>query len=170
MNKTSRTLLSIISLGILLLTLSGGVSASASELDSLGTSQGNRNEASSLTAEVNAAEQNNDGTVAAVTWSIENNGEDPVTLSWLFEGSYTYTGSFFSGVTASAKDSGTRYHPFMDGVGECVCSGNIGSDFLNVLHAQTKLTYWSLYAIPEETEMITIEIPGFEPIEDIPIS
>src|SRR5699024_1437113 len=89
MNKTSRTLLSIISLGILLLTLSGGVSASASELDSLGTSQGNRNEASSLTAEVNAAEQNNDGTVAAVTWSIENNGEDPVTLSWLFEGSYT---------------------------------------------------------------------------------
>ncbi|WP_267887165.1 hypothetical protein [Thermobifida halotolerans] len=31
-------------------------------------------------------------------------------------------------------------------------------------------TYWASYQLSEDTEEVTIEIPGFLPIKDVPVS
>ena len=146
------------------------ITSKVTNLQVLGSTQGNQEETAQLIAEVNLAEMSADKDVLSVTWSIKNTGDTNVVLTWLHQGSYTYTGSFLSGVTASSPETKTKYHPLMDGVGECVCSGNISSDFTRNLSPEEKLTYWSLYPTQKEVETVTIEIPGFDPIEDIPIS
>jgi hypothetical protein len=165
----------IVTSSVALLPLATGASSAAvapqqSSLESLGSASGNEEHTSHLTAEVNLVEKNDAGDVLSVAWSIENNGESNIVLTWLHEGSYTYSGSFMSGVTASSPETDTRYHPFMDGAGECICSGNISSDFVRNLNPGEKFTYWSLYPVATEVETISVEIPGFDPIEDIPIS
>ena len=174
MHKISRIFALLTASGVVCFSLPSAVSAvaipTASDLESLGSASGDRPESSSLTAEVNAVEMDAQENILSVTWSVENNGTSDVVLSWLHEGSYTYEGSYFSGVTANSEEIGQRLHPLMDGSGACVCSGNHATDFNNVVYPNNKLTYWSIYPAPEGTDSITIEIPGFDPIEDIPIS
>lgn len=174
MNKASRNFgLVLVALAVSLL-LSTGVSATptthAGDLEALGTGQGNNQESASLLAEVNSIERNSAGNIVSVVWSIENQGDSDVVLTWLHDISYAYTGPYFSGVTSTSSDGGTRYHPLMDGEGKCICSGETNSDFRTLIDSNEKLTYWSLFSVPGEFESLTIEIPGFEPIEDVPIS
>ena len=58
----------------------------------------------------------------------------------------------------------------MDSATECLCSGNTSTEFLAIIDPGEKVAYWSMYSVPEDVDAITLEIPGFEPIEDIPIS
>lgn len=58
----------------------------------------------------------------------------------------------------------------MDGDGACLCSGISSIDFKDRIHPDEQVAYWSMYSVPEDVDAITLEIPGFEPIEDIPIS
>ena len=58
----------------------------------------------------------------------------------------------------------------MDATGACLCSGNLSFDFKEKIQPGEKVAYWSMYSVPEDVDAITLEIPGFEPIEDIPIS
>ena len=135
----------------------------------LGVTGSNEADSEGMTAEVNDVEQNDSGNLVSVSWSIENNNDDYVTLTWLYDQSYTYTGDYFSGITAVSSSSNTRFHPVMDGSGECLCAGNTSSDFFNEVAPEGKSAYWSLFSIPSDVDSIDIEVPGFEPIEDIPI-
>lgn len=160
------------SLAVFFLTSSASASITpdSKEIEALGASHGNDSESSSLIAEVNSAERNESGNLLSVTWSIENTGNDSSVLVWLTDLSYIYKGgAYFSGVTAISSES-IRYHPIMDGSGECLCAGNTSEDFRQRVSPGEKMTYWSMYSVPEDLESITIEIPGFDPIEDIPIS
>ncbi len=58
----------------------------------------------------------------------------------------------------------------MDGKGYCLCSGEESNELIKVLDPGEKIAYWSLFSVPEDLEAITVEIPNFDPIEDIPIS
>ncbi|WP_231972553.1 hypothetical protein [Nocardiopsis alborubida] len=175
MRKAARKLGLITTISITALVFSVGTSTSAAptqnDFEALGTAPGNETSSSSLTAEVNVAEENESGNLLAVTWSIENSGSEPVVLTWLTDLSYTYSGgAYFSGVTAFSPENGTRYHPIMDGEGECLCAGNVSNDFEQRVDSEEKMTYWSMYSVPSDLETISVEIPGFDPIEDIPIS
>lgn len=58
----------------------------------------------------------------------------------------------------------------MDGEGYCLCSGEESNELIDVLKPEEKIAYWSLFSVPEDIDSVTVEIPNFDPIEDIPIS
>lgn len=109
-------------------------------------------------------------TFLSITWSIENSGNQQEGLAWLKDGSYIYSGQNFAGVTTTDPSKGVRYHPIMDGEGSCLCSGERSNEFVGTLNPGEKIAYWSLFSVPEDVETVTVEIPNFDPIEDIPIS
>ncbi|WP_152442539.1 hypothetical protein [Nocardiopsis kunsanensis] len=169
-NKRAATAITC-ALAMLPLALTANASASPQykELESLGIGEGISEEADGLKVEANSAERNGNGNLVSVTWSVQNFTDDYVTLTWLHDRSYTYSGSYFSAVTATDEDSGTLHHPVMDGNNECLCSGNTSRYFNRDVHPDGQLTYWSLFSTPSDVETLTLEVPGFEPIEDIPI-
>ena len=156
------------------LTTSAGASATsahpANDLEVLGTSPGNAEESSELVAEVHQAEKDDSGAFLSLTWGIKNNGDGQASMLWLRDRSYSYTGQNFAGVTLVNPDEGTRYHPIMDGNGTCLCSGSISNDLVQNLGSGDKVAYWSLFSVPDDIDSVTVEIPNFDPIEDIPIS
>ncbi|MEU0491737.1 hypothetical protein ABZ249_21085 [Nocardiopsis sp. NPDC006139] len=140
------------------------------DLESLGESQGVEERSSSLVAEANQAGRNTEGNLLSITWSIKNEGNERVVLTWLAGRSYLYTGGNYAGVTVVDSEGASRYHPIMDNLGSCLCSGSSSSTFKKRIEPGEQVTYWSVYSVPGDVENVTLEIPGFEPIENIPIS
>jgi len=168
----------IIFLSLLALTIPFTISSSANaslppmseDMEPLGDSHSNASISSGLTAEVNEAKRNERGNFISITWSLKNTSDKRVVITWMAGRTYKYEGPYFSGVTIFMPEKETRFHPIMDGIGNCLCSGNNSPDFKERIEPGEKVSYWSLYSIPNEKESLTVEIPGFEPIEDIPIS
>ncbi|WP_444964316.1 hypothetical protein [Nocardiopsis sp. M1B1] len=157
------------------LLMSTGVSTAAptsqtGNLETLGTEEGSNALSSNLVAEVHQAQRDEADVFLSVTWSIENTGESQAPLAWLRDGSYTYSGQNFAGVTAMSPEEGTRYRPIMDEEGYCLCSGEESNELIDVLNPGEKIAYWSLFSVPDDIDSVTVEIPNFDPIEDIPIS
>lgn len=140
-------------------------------LDSLGTADSNEDQSTDLSVEAHTVERNESGSLLSITWSVENSGNSEVFVDWLTGTSYMYSmPAYFSGVTVISSDGANRYHPVMDGESECLCSGKLSIDFKENIGPGEQVAYWSMYSVPEDVDAITLEIPGFEPIEDIPIS
>jgi hypothetical protein len=161
------------SLLLAFLLISTGASASTApatdNLDSLGTAEGNGEETANLLAEVHQVDRSQSGNLVTVTWSIRNNGDERESIRFT-DRTYSYGGQYFSGVTAMDTEENTRYHPLMDGSGACLCSGNTSNEIQIGLQPDEQYSYWSAYPIPNGVENISVDIPGFELIEDIPIS
>lgn len=139
-------------------------------LESLGSAESNQTASEGLFAEAHAAERS-DNSFLSVTWSVENRGNQATTFNWPSGTTYIYSNSLqYSGVTVTSSDGDSRYHPIMDSNGECLCSGKTSFDFKDQIGPGEQVAYWSMYSVPEDVDAITLEIPGFEPIEDIPIS
>ena len=162
--------IALISLGISSSASASSLPSTPASLEVLGSADGKDAASADLIADVNSVERNEEGNLTSVTWSITNENTNPVVLTWLHDQSYSYSGPYFSGVTAISGDEGKRFHPVMDGSGKCLCSGNTSQNFSERIIAGKTTTYWSLFSIPSSVESLTVEIPGFEPIEDIPIS
>ena len=113
-------------------------------IESLGESTSNTSISSGLIAEVNQTERNDRGNLISVTWSLENPSEERVVITWMAGRTYRYEGPYFSGVTVSTSEEGTRFHPVMDGIGNCLCSGNHSPDFRERSEPGGKVSYWSL--------------------------
>lgn len=168
------------SLGLLFLSISISLTASAgasttsahpaNDLEVLGTSPGNAEESRDLVAEIHQAEKDDSGAFLSLTWVIKNNGDGQASMLWLRDRSYSYTGQNFAGVTMVNPDEGTRYHPIMDGNGSCLCSGSISNDLVQNLGSGDEVAYWSLFSVPADIDSVTVEIPNFDPIEDVPVS
>lgn len=155
------------------LLFSVGVSAASprtANLESLGSSEGNSSETASLTAEVHEAKRDSTGALLSVTWSVENTGDSPEALIFLRDREYSYSEHNYAGVTVKNNETDTRFHPIMDGSGNCLCSGPTSNDLAQQVTPGQKVAYWSLYSVPRDIEFIVVELPGFSPIEDIPIS
>lgn len=140
-------------------------------LDVLGTAESNDPISSGLTAEANAAEQNESGNLLSVTWSIENTGNEQVLFNWPAGTTYMYQdANSHSGITVTSVDENIRYHPLMDSEGNCLCSGNISLDSKSKIDPGEKVAYWSMFSLPTEVQEINLEIPGFDVIEGVPVS
>lgn len=175
MNKIARALGLFSLVAIIPLATSGGAGAAVTSpytanLESLGEASGAEGQAAGLTAEVHAAERDGSGFFLSVTWSIENTSDERVVINWLSDQTYSYAGVHFSGVTVSAPETGDRYHPITDSNGVCLCSGQTSGDIKDRIEPDEQVAYWSTFSVPEEAETLDVEIPDFDPIEDIPIS
>lgn len=155
-------------------TASGVLAAPAPQadnLDSLGSAESNDMLSNGLTVEAHVAERNESGNLLAITWSVENYGNQDVMFTWLSGDTYMYNNSnSYSGVTVTSSTGERRYHPIMDKDGTCLCSGGISFDEKFSINQGDKVAYWSMFSVPEDVESIDLEIPGFDPIEGIPIS
>lgn len=151
-------------------TASAATFASTVDLDTLGTSESNDARSSDLTAAVHEAKRDESGSFLFVTWSIENGSSERKVLTWLSGSTYIYSGSSFSGVTITSPESGEKYYPIMDSQGMCLCSGNTSNNIQTGLNPGEQVAYWSTYSVSSTAQTVSIDIPGFESIEDIPIS
>ncbi|MES0833191.1 hypothetical protein [Nocardiopsis tropica] len=171
---SSRPGLVVLAVATFFATATGVSSASAtplaSDLESLGSAPGNSDQSDGLTATVHQAERDETGAFLSVTWSIENSGSNARGIVWLRDRAYSYSGPNYAGVTAVSGDSGTRFHPIMDGNGECLCSGPTSNNIAQQVEPGSQVAYWSMFSVPSDIDSINIEIPNFEPIEDVPIS
>ena len=153
-----------------ILSLTSGSVSAEEDSEILETGEGIEPESEGLTAEAHKVEQNERGNLISIDWAIANNTDSDVVLTWLHEQqTYTYNGDYYSGVTVFDPETETRYHPLMDQAGDCVCAGNTSGRFFNQVVAGGYSPYWSLFSTPSDVETLTLEVPGFEPIEDIPI-
>lgn len=166
------------SITILAITLPFSTASSASalpfpktdDLASLGSTESNQGNSEGLSAEVHVADRS-ESSILSVTWSVENNGRNSVSFDWPSGTSYMYSNSlYYSGVTAASPSEGMRFHPIMDSNGECLCSGDTSFDFKGQISPGEKVVYWSMFSVPDDVDSIDLEIPGFDPIEGIPIS
>ncbi|WP_064972179.1 MULTISPECIES: hypothetical protein [Nocardiopsis] len=175
MNKIHRSsTLAVAFASILFVTSAGtGTAASApqsSDLEVLGSASGTDELSGQLRAEVNEASRNESGNLLSVTWSIRNPGDERVVLSWFNQYSYMYSGPNFAGITAFDPETGTRFHPIMDSENYCLCSGEYSVQLQETALPGETVSYWSMYSVPSDLETISVEIPGFDPIEDVPVS
>ncbi|MFD6095609.1 hypothetical protein ACFVWN_08635 [Nocardiopsis flavescens] len=173
MKKTQALGLAVTLLAIPTLTASSANAITytiAGKLETLGTSESNEARSSGLSAAVHEVTRDESGSFLFVTWSLENSSTDRKVLTWLSGSTYIYSGSSFSGVTITSPETEEKYHPIMDSQGMCLCSGNTSNKIQTGLDPEDQVTYWSTYSVSSEAESITVEIPGFEPIEDVPIS
>lgn len=155
------------------LTSSGVLAASApmtENLDSLGTAASNEGFSSGLSAEVHAAERDESQSFLSVTWSIRNEGSEDVYFDWPTGDSYLYLNIPYSGVTATSSDLSTRFHPVMDSTDACLCSGVSSLDFKERIGPGEQVAYWSMFSVPTDVNEIHLEIPGFDPVENVPIT
>jgi hypothetical protein len=71
----------------------------------------------------------------------------------------------FSGVHLFDQPNKKKYYAVKDSDSICVCT-----DDIDAIKAKSSATIWVKYAAPPETtQKITVQIPHFVPIEDVPI-
>lgn len=94
-----------------------------------------------------------------------------VPFTWAVGTSYMYENTnSYSGVTVTSSSSAKRHHPVMDQNGDCLCSGDTSLEAKTFIEPGDKVVYWSMFSVPQDVDSIDLEIPGFDPIEGIPIS
>ncbi|QBI53164.1 hypothetical protein EKD16_06835 [Streptomonospora litoralis] len=74
----------------------------------------------------------------------------------------------FSGITLATQN--IQYLPLMDKQNYCTCSGYAPRiPYSAFVRPGESLDYWAMYHIPD-VETVDVEIPGFDPIKNVPVS
>ncbi|MFD0773119.1 hypothetical protein ACFQZ2_04180 [Streptomonospora algeriensis] len=108
---------------------------------------------------------------AYITVRITHNGTtENMHDHWFSNPTYIYREPIFSGVTLVGSDHNIRHHPVMDENGYCSCSGySPRSPYAPFVRPGQSIDYWAMYSIPQDVSNVDVEIPGFDPIEDVPV-
>ncbi len=126
-------------------------------------------------ADVNQLQQAETGGYTSLTWTLKNNERGRFTISDFSHETYTYGIKGMteaSGVALVDQESGTRYYPLKDDseTEVCLCSGTQRSaKFQGSVSDGEQATYWAAFSLPEDLSTVTVDIPKFEPIEDVQI-
>jgi hypothetical protein len=79
---------------------------------------------------------------------------------------YGRDGNAFSGVHLIDAVGKKKYFVQRDGDGNCLCSSGVN----NVPHGGQEMVWAKFPAPPDDVQKISVEIPHFVPMEDVPIS
>ncbi|GAA3754684.1 hypothetical protein HDA32_004293 [Spinactinospora alkalitolerans] len=124
-------------------------------------------------AEVNQIQRSESSNYTSLTWSVRNNSQQDINFTDFSESGYVYEVLSTSGVTLLDEKNGIRYYPYIDSEEHCVCSGpgySSGSgQFHAIVQPEGYATYWDAYKLSEDTTEVTVEIPGFLPIQNVPV-
>ncbi|MBE3000727.1 hypothetical protein IDM40_18790 [Nocardiopsis sp. HNM0947] len=171
--------LSMVAAGALVLSpAAGAVTAPADNAEagsdgadgeSLGSVEAADPDAEGLVASVEEVSRESSGQYVTVLWSITNETAESGTLQFRSEDK-DFERNDFAGVTVRDDASNTRFHPGMNGDSQCLCSSDRPGAIENEVEPGQTLTYWSLYSVPGEVEELSVEIPFFHDIPDVPIS
>ncbi|WP_147280050.1 hypothetical protein [Marinitenerispora sediminis] len=147
-------------------------SAGESTSTGLGTSVASTSAWDGATIEVNALDRSTTGEYTQLVWTLHNESDTRIRLQDFGNRTYLYPGSTLgSGLVLIDEEHGIRYHPYIDADQDCLCAGSdyVPSKFQLTTHPGTQNTYWASYQLSEDTDTVTVEIPGFLPIADVPV-
>jgi hypothetical protein len=120
------------------------------------------------TVDVNRVERGAGG-YTNISWTV-NVRSGSFNLIGMRNDLYLYGDHDMSGVTVLDEEGQTRYHPLVDTEDVCVCAGTFHpGDFVDMVEAEQSSTYWGSYLLPEDVATVTLEVPGFDPVTDIPV-
>jgi hypothetical protein len=142
------------------------------EDDVIAEAPGSESAMSDGTAKVNQLDRSPTG-ITVLAWTLHNQGSDgfPFSVEAIGE-TYLYVGGPQSGITLLDSAEQTRYHPLMDEETRCLCSAGIARpmELVTVVPQDSYATYHSTFLLPEDVDEVTVEVPGFEPIEEVPVT
>lgn len=175
----SRVAVGILVFPAVLALLTGSVShadeddSPALESSSLGSSQASKSSWSGAVIEIRELKRSSTGEYTQLIWTLDNKSSQNIGLGELKNRTYNYPGSSNgSGLVLVDEDTGLRFHPFLDSDLDCVCAGADYAPriFDLITEPGTQNTYWASYQLPPDVETVTVEIPGFLPVKDVPVS
>ena len=108
----------------------------------------------------------NDGDTVTVRFQIVNNSDGSFDLSSAIRDSTTHDGyGVVSGVYLLDQSNKKKYLVVRDADGNCVCATMASID-----KGKTE-NLWATYpAPPADTQKVTVVVPTFEPVDDVPIA
>lgn len=123
--------------------------------------------------EINELKRSTTGEYTSLTWTLYNNSNTEIILHHFKNPVYLYpSDTSGNGLVLIDEERKIRFNTYIDSEGNCLCAG-AENDFVSFglrTPPGNYNTYWASYQIPEETKKVTIEIPGFHPVKDVPIS
>lgn len=149
--------------------LATGTAAPADTLDHVGTATGVDERTAGLVLEVNELSRDSSGTYATLLWSVRNEGTERITINPK-DTSLDFDRQSFAGVTLRDEESRTRFHPAMNSESACLCTRDTVGTIDTRLDPGATLTYWSLYSVPADLETVTVEVPDFGDVTDVPLT
>ncbi|MQA85140.1 MAG: hypothetical protein GEV03_11065 [Streptosporangiales bacterium] len=77
-----------------------------------------------------------------------------------------------SGVTLVDPEAKERYHPVLrfDGDNRYCVNTRFSFPKVNPVERGRRLTLYTAYVLPSEVRSVTVEVPGFEPVEDVQVT
>jgi len=159
-----------LTLGLIAFVAVGGGTAShaEAELPVLGSANAASGDLGDSTVDVNQV-QRGAGGYTSIAWSV-NIRSGSFNLVGMRNDLYLYGDHDMAGVTVLDEEGQVRYHPLVDSEAVCVCAGTFHpGDFVDLVEAEQSSTYWSSYLLPEDVATVTLEVPGFEPVTDVPV-
>jgi hypothetical protein len=135
---------------------------SATKGQGLGTADGEQ-----AGTEVIVEEFKRGGKTLALKFTIYNNSNSSLNTGMRFkaDGYKENGGRSFSGITLIDDASKKKYFVVADADGNCVCSEHVDD-----IEPKTQATLWARFpAPPDDIQKITVVIPHFTPIDDVPI-
>ncbi|PSK91308.1 hypothetical protein CLV63_12034 [Murinocardiopsis flavida] len=124
------------------------------------------------TVEVNSLKRAKDGELTTLMYTVRNEHESesyPLT-AWSASPTYTYAPiKSMSGAVLDTNEK-IRYHNLTDEKFYCFCSNTNGTSTADVIEAGSHGVVWGSFLIPKEVKSVTVRVPGFSAIKDVPIN
>lgn len=118
--------------------------------------------------------------LAALRFTVTNEGSEPFDVQELTdeERDPAVGFEFFScrkapsGVTVVDPEAEQRYHPVFrfDGNTRHCLNTRFSFPQVNPVEQGRQLTLYTAYVLPSDVQSVTVEVPGFEPVEDVPVT
>ncbi|MDD6793176.1 MAG: hypothetical protein PUE00_13570 [Thermobifida fusca] len=146
---------------------------SSEDLPSIGSTTATHSAWEGARIEINELKRSATGQYTSLVWTLYNNSKTEIWLHEFKNSVYSYpSGASGNGLVLIDEERGIRFNTYIDSEKGCLCAGADHNVVSFVLRTDPggKSTYWASYQIPEETKKVTIEIPGFHPVKDVPIS
>lgn len=178
-HRRSISLLAIFTSSMLLLASTAPAQAEEDEenedawaqLDSISDTEGTDSSTENAPLTINSLERSSDSNAVTLTYTITNERSDDVSPAFLFGDVFLYEGPAYSGVTLFDAETESRHHPLANEEEHCVCAGDHPPpEVTTLIGAEMSVSYWALYQIPDDVDSVTVEIPNYEDIDDVPIS
>ncbi|GAB3475977.1 hypothetical protein [Nocardiopsis coralliicola] len=158
-------------------TASSGIAPASAESDESGLPSIGQAGASNSggfgesTVSVNDVTRSGQGNYATITWTISIHGDETYeTKSDARGGTYRYNDRSVFRTLVKDSETGKTFHPLQDSDGFCLCTGNFyPKSSMDEVNDGETATYWSSYRISDDVSEVSLHVPGFEPVEDIPI-
>lgn len=110
--------------------------------------------------------------VVVLTWTLTNNSGESFSVVSKFNSPgniYAYIG--VNGVTLLDAGHKTRYHTLRDAqTNYCVCTGPGITGSHASIDPGNSATYYDAFTLPAATTGVTVEVPGFVAVKNVPIN